>query len=101
MTSNLGQAGDPLKLEAIFSKTQIQRLAAHWITTPQQILAVGATDEGRGGLAQLLEIDLVSLVSVLDRLAGQMSPEEVRRLQDIKEGGQLGVILPPDVEQPE
>ena len=99
MTSNTGQPRDPVGLHALFSNAQVRKLATHWITTPQQVLAITANEEGRSGLAKLLEVDLASLSSIINRLAGSLPSDEVDQLRRGRSGGELGVILPPGTER--
>lgn len=91
--------GETLSLDPFFSVKERQKLATRWITTSQQILAVAASKEGRSGLAELLGVELAALSATIDQLVEKLPSEEVNRLRKGRQGGELGVILPPGSER--
>lgn len=78
----------------ILTAEQIARLAEHWIETPEQFLSAVATEEGKAGMCRLLALDASQLEDCRERLAEQLAPDVVERLQSTQPGGKLGVILP-------
>jgi hypothetical protein len=75
----------------------VEKLRGRWITTAQQVVAVGATPEGVRSLAEQLGIAPEAARQLIDRARDAIGPvrsAELERPADVADQG-LGAIRPP------
>ena len=83
----------------IFTSKQIKLLQDHWIETVEQVLSTASTDEGKEGLAKLLEVDKGTLEGILDNLSRTLPLETLEEVSKSEPERPRGVIFPEQQER--
>ncbi|MGC8839287.1 MAG: hypothetical protein ACP5UM_12825 [Anaerolineae bacterium] len=87
--------GTPLRSIPDFPAERARQLAALWVTTAEEFLAMASTPRGQAGLSDLLEVSPEELEALV-RIAYASLPEEVARTFSRPSSREfpLGAILP-------
>lgn len=88
-----GAPSHPLQQLQGLRPEAISSLRSRWIETVEQLLSVAATETGRQGLRELLQLDDGELNALLSRASALVGPESIERLSQAKAGGPLGVPI--------
>jgi hypothetical protein len=75
------QGETPLSQFDMFSKDMIAKLAGHWITSAEQLIAHSARDKGLKDLARLLELEPGELAGHVTELKKVLGPEVVAQME--------------------
>ena len=86
----------PLSTVPGWSKAFVDALAAHWITTAEQVVGIAATDEGVRTLAKHLGLSEQHMRQLLDSARAALPPAVLAELERV-DASQYGLgALPPD-----
>ena len=93
-TDNEGQvSAHPIEEMAKLSSCQLEVLKSKWITTTEALVAAAATQQGRNGLCQALDMERPELERLLEYARDILGPNHYRKLMDAKPGGPIGALL--------
>ena len=82
----------PIEGMAKLSPCQLQALKSRWMTTVGAFVAAAATEEGRAGLCQALDVELEALHEILQDARDSLGEERYGKLFDPKPGGPTGAL---------
>ena len=86
----------PLSTVPGWSKALVDALSAHWITTAEQVVGIGATTEGVRTLTKHLGVSEHHMRQLLDSARAALPPAVLADLQRV-DASQYGLgALPPD-----
>ena len=74
---------------------QIQRLAAHWITSIEQLVGIASTPDGIAALAQTLSVNEADARAVVEHALALLSPDERARLSTPADTSRYGLGASP------
>ena len=74
-------SGTPLQQVPGISQDQVRRLASAWITTAEQVLAVGSTQSGIESLAEQANATRGEIVALLVAIRSMLPAEEREELE--------------------
>lgn len=86
----------PVEVMAKLSLCQLQALKSRWITTIDAFVAAAATEEGRAGLCQALDVEMEALDDILLDARDSLGEERYRELLAPTPGGPTGALLAED-----
>ena len=92
----------PLERVPGWSSDQVARMKHSWITTAEQLLALGATPDGLRSIAQQLNVSEREAKRLLDSARGQLSPDVLAEMETAVDTSEYGLgAIPPWEENPE
>jgi hypothetical protein len=74
------------------SPRQLQALKSSWLTTIEALVGAAATEEGRAGLREVLDLTPDALDKLLQEAANALGEERFRDLMKPKPGGPTGAL---------
>jgi|GEM_PF-2133828 len=80
----------PLSSLAELTHSQVLTLKSHWITSIDALVAAAATEGGRRGICQALNIDTGRLAGILRGACDRLGDRRYRELSDAQPGGPTG-----------
>jgi len=83
-----------IESSGVFTSAQIKSLHSRWLETVEQVISATATDDGREGLAKLLEVEKDVLNDILITLSQMLPPEVLNEISKPTPEKQRGVIFP-------
>jgi len=85
----------PLKRIEDLTYDQIQRLAAHWITSVEQLVGIASTPDGIAALSQTLAVNEVDTRALVERARDLLSPEDRAHLSSPADTSRYGLGATP------
>jgi hypothetical protein len=77
----------------------VSKMKAIWITTAEQVVALGATPNGLRSLSEQLNVDLDEAQQLLAAARARLSPAARREMDQPADTSDLGLgVLPPDTD---
>ena len=92
-TCEAARSTHPLDQLEGLSAEAVASLRGRWIETAEQLVALAASEDGRAGLKELLDLDDDALGELVARAKALVGSEGTARLSQATPGGTLGVVL--------
>lgn len=92
----------PLERVPGWSRDHVARMKNSWITSAEQVVALGATPHGLRSVAQQLHVSEQEAKRLLDSARAQLPPEVLAEMEAEVDTSDYGLgVMPPWEEEPE
>jgi hypothetical protein len=93
------QEGTPLATVPGWTKTHVDKLAANWITTAEQVVGMAANPQNLGALAQQLGVSHQQMQQLVEHARAALPPAAAAQLGKEVDTRSFGLgALPPDAQ---